>query len=336
VIGFTLMFLNDNYTTYHARTYAGFDVAAEDRRLTEAGKPDEIALGSAKHEHHGKAWDVVYVREDQLDPAAPAGERKVLVPRGKYLADAGRIAYYVDPGVCGTEKIQYAADGTTVERNIESKFDAPKAQLFRLIIDGVLGGGLPWALVLTGVFIAIMMELCGVPALPFAVGAYLPISTSTSIFLGGLARKWADKRSGLTEQEQESSPGVLFSSGLIAGGALIGILVCGLQGPTKETQADGTQLETTWEKKYDLELSHRVFPETETVAQSIDRFKLETFKPVFGEDTLAMSTRSFLNDHAGWGFGWFFVLALFLFLVAMRRPKRPAAAASPPGPAPPG
>jgi hypothetical protein len=148
---------------------------------------------------------------------------------GKYLVgDDDRIAYLVDPGVCGLEPEQRAADGR-VEK-VVSKFDAPKAQLFRLIIDGVLDRNLPWELVLIGVAIALMMELCGVPSLPFAVGAYLPLSTSTSIALGGFVRRLADRRARRSQAEAESSPGVLYASGLIAGGAIAGLLYAALAG----------------------------------------------------------------------------------------------------------
>ena len=104
------------------------------------------------------------------------------------------------------------------------KFDAPKAQLFRLIIDGTMGGQLPWGLVLIGMFLAIMMELVGVQSLPFAVGLYLPISTSGGIFIGGLVRKFVDRKRKGTAAEAEFSPGVLMASGLIAGGAIAGVL----------------------------------------------------------------------------------------------------------------
>jgi putative OPT family oligopeptide transporter len=107
----------------------------------------------------------------------------------------------------------------------QSKFDAPKAQLFRLIIDGTLGGKLPWGLVLIGVFLAFMMELVGVSALPFAVGLYLPISTSAGIFVGGICRWLVDrKRKDISAAEAEFSPGMLMASGLIAGGAIAGVV----------------------------------------------------------------------------------------------------------------
>ena len=105
------------------------------------------------------------------------------------------------------------------------KFDAPKAQLFRLIIDGTLGGQLPWGLVLVGMFLAIIMELVKVSSLPFAVGLYLPIETSAGIFIGGMVRLLVDRRrTSQTEQEAEFSPGVLMASGLIAGGSIAGVV----------------------------------------------------------------------------------------------------------------
>lgn len=95
-----------------------------------------------------------------------------------------------------------------------------------LIIDGVLQGDLPWGLVAIGSLIAVVLQLCGVPALAFAVGVYLPLAASMPIFAGGLIR-WLCDRKGpkYAEGEEDSSPAVLFSSGLIAGGAIAGILV---------------------------------------------------------------------------------------------------------------
>ncbi len=92
------------------------------------------------------------------------------------------------------------------------------------IIEGIMTQRLPWGLVLIGVFISIVLELCGLSSLAFAVGVYLPVSTSTPIMVGGIVRYIADRtaRRKLSEAEAESGPGVLFSSGLIAGGSLIG------------------------------------------------------------------------------------------------------------------
>jgi putative OPT family oligopeptide transporter len=100
---------------------------------------------------------------------------------------------------------------------------APQATLMSTIIKGLLSQNLPWGLVLVGVFITITLELCGIHALSFAVGSYLPIATTAPIFAGGLVRAWVERKTGKT-QESEVSSGTLFSSGLIAGGSLAGIL----------------------------------------------------------------------------------------------------------------
>jgi len=153
----------------------------------------------------------------------------------KYLVDeSGTPVYFVDPGINGT--IRKLPNGTDVP-----KFDAPKATLMSYIIKGILGGQLPWGLVLLGAMIAITLEMSGIPSLAFAVGVYLPLSTSAPIFIGGMirwlvdkwiARKHADK--DLTHDELiaegDKSPGVLMASGYIAGGAIAGILIAFLAG----------------------------------------------------------------------------------------------------------
>ena len=97
------------------------------------------------------------------------------------------------------------------------------------LIKGLLSQNLPWGLVLVGVFIAVTLELCGVHSLSFAVGAYLPIATTAPIFVGGLVRWWVERGTGVTSDSDLSS-GTLFSSGLIAGGSLAGILYAVLYG----------------------------------------------------------------------------------------------------------
>jgi uncharacterized oligopeptide transporter (OPT) family protein len=149
--------------------------------------------------------------------------------------------YLVDPGVNGTHSVR--PDGTRV-----AKFDAPKATLMSYIIKGILNGELPWSLVLLGVMTAIVLELSGVPSLPFAVGVYLPLSSSTPILVGGLVRWLADARihkrfagKNLTMDELEAegnkSPGVLLSSGYIAGGAIAGIVIAFVAGVMSDVQA---------------------------------------------------------------------------------------------------
>lgn len=90
-----------------------------------------------------------------------------------------------------------------------------------------MGGNLPWGLVFTGVFIAIAVEIVGIPVLPFAIGLYLPIHLSTPIMVGGLVRLWVEKRKFKTEERRQEviNDGVLFSSGMIAGEGIVGILL---------------------------------------------------------------------------------------------------------------
>ena len=107
---------------------------------------------------------------------------------------------------------------------------APQAILMATVIKGLLSQNLPWALVLIGMGISLVMELSGVSSLAFAVGAYLPLSTTTTIYVGGLVKWFVDKRK--KSQESEIGPGALFSSGLIAGGTITGILVAVLIGWT--------------------------------------------------------------------------------------------------------
>jgi putative OPT family oligopeptide transporter len=100
---------------------------------------------------------------------------------------------------------------------------APQATLMATLIRGLLDQQLPWGLVLVGVFVSITLELCGIHSLSFAVGSYLPIATTAPIFAGGVVRWLVERRTGVTS-DSDISAGTLFSSGLIAGGSLAGIL----------------------------------------------------------------------------------------------------------------
>jgi putative OPT family oligopeptide transporter len=106
---------------------------------------------------------------------------------------------------------------------------APQATLMSTIIRGLLNQNLPWGLVLVGVFVSATLELCGIHSLSFAVGSYLPIATTAPIYVGGMVRAWVEKQTGVT-QESDVSSGTLFSSGLIAGGSIAGILFAVLVG----------------------------------------------------------------------------------------------------------
>jgi uncharacterized oligopeptide transporter (OPT) family protein len=156
-------------------------------------------------------------------------------PAGKYLVgDDGRPVWLVDPGING--HWDRRPDGSKV-----AKFDAPKATLMSYIIRGILSGELPWGLVLLGVMIALVLELAGIPSLAFAVGLYLPMSSSTPIFVGGVVRWLVDRYTAkkhaadrLTEEElaarSDQSSGVLMASGYIAGGAIAGIVIAFMAG----------------------------------------------------------------------------------------------------------
>ncbi|MBQ8532794.1 MAG: oligopeptide transporter, OPT family [Clostridia bacterium] len=103
---------------------------------------------------------------------------------------------------------------------------APQATLMKLIIEGVMGGNLPWALVFTGVFIAVVVEIVGIPVLPFAIGIYLPVQLNACIMVGGLVRLVLEKMKRKDEEKKEIiNDGILFCSGMIAGEGLVGILL---------------------------------------------------------------------------------------------------------------
>ncbi|OLE56015.1 MAG: oligopeptide transporter, OPT family [Acidobacteria bacterium 13_1_20CM_3_53_8] len=153
----------------------------------------------------------------------------------KYLVnEQGVPVYIVDPGING--KVKTRPDGSQVD-----KFKAPKATLMSYIIKGILDRRLPWGLVLLGVMIAIVLEMSGLPSLAFAVGVYLPLSSSSPILIGGFIRWLVDNRlrkrlahKKLSEEELvaegDKSPGVLMASGYIAGGALAGIVIAFMTG----------------------------------------------------------------------------------------------------------
>jgi hypothetical protein len=109
---------------------------------------------------------------------------------------------------------------------------APQARLMATVINGILTHKLPWGLILLGVFLVLAIELLGIRSLSFAVGFYLPISTTLAIFCGGLVRWMVDtaaKKAGGHAEDSEVSPGALYASGLIAAGGVVGLLGIGLK-----------------------------------------------------------------------------------------------------------
>ncbi len=115
-----------------------------------------------------------------------------------------------------------------IEHAIGEKFNAPQATLMATLIKGLLSFNLDWQFVLVGIFIAITMELCNVKSLSFAVGLYLPLATTLPIWIGGALKgltDWLSKRKGEAVEDAELGKGSLFATGLVAGGALMGLVV---------------------------------------------------------------------------------------------------------------
>lgn len=108
-----------------------------------------------------------------------------------------------------------------------TELPAAQATLMKMVVEGVMGGNLPWTLVFIGVFIAIVIEILGIPVLPVAIGLYLPIHLSAPIMAGGLLRFVLEKRKYASEQHKENTiqSGVLYASGMIAGEGIVGILL---------------------------------------------------------------------------------------------------------------
>lgn len=106
-----------------------------------------------------------------------------------------------------------------------AELSAPQATLMKMIVEGVMEGNLPWTLVFIGVFIAVVIEILGIPVLPVAIGLYLPLELSVPIMIGGLIKYFVSKRESITDANNEAGGGILFCSGLIAGEGIIGIML---------------------------------------------------------------------------------------------------------------
>ena len=108
-----------------------------------------------------------------------------------------------------------------------AEIPAPQAQLMKMIVEGIMGGNLPWGLVFIGVFLAICLEILRIPVMPFAIGLYLPIYLNATIMIGGVVRGLLDRRKGIDEKTKtaQSTDGTLYCAGMIAGEGLVGILL---------------------------------------------------------------------------------------------------------------
>ena len=231
VIGFTMLKLNDagtHYTKQKVPTGVVLDVPA-DAPTQVPGKPynrDQEAFTGADGKPNpgwktdATAYRVVHVRDG--DYAGRGGGYEKL-DAGRYLVnEKGNPVYRADVPIDRQEKKDDAGNDAPKDFS-----EAPQPGLFANIIKGILGGTLQWALIITGVMIAVALELCGVAALPVAVGMYLSLGSTMPIFIGGMVRLLADKLRGKpkTEAESETSPGVLLASGYIAGGTLCGLII---------------------------------------------------------------------------------------------------------------
>lgn len=212
---------------------------------------DELARLNERETYQGREYLIWDTRRDAFTRGNFPARKEILkvpdgtAPEGRFLVDpdSGKVAFLKDPTVGGVVKSHEGRELT--------RFPAPKTKVMHIIIEGVLTQKLNWSLVLIGAMIAFTLELCGVSALAFAVGVYVPIQFSVPIFLGGLVRWYVDRhllRKAQTEagdvandpeararaeieaiRKSETSPGVLLASGYIAGGSLAGVAVAFLE-----------------------------------------------------------------------------------------------------------
>jgi putative OPT family oligopeptide transporter len=248
VIGGTLLAFNAAGTVYSQDPqYLPKDEEGQVVTLTS----QERARLQEKETYHGKEYLIWDTRRDSFTRDNYQARKALLLapqgtaPEGRFLVDpeTGKVAWIKDPTIGGKIKEH---DGRETTR-----FDAPKTQVMRIIIDGVLTQKLNWSLVLIGALMAVTLELCGVSSLAFAVGVYVPIQYSVPIFIGGMVRWGIDKyqahRSAASIEaagddpeararaeieairKSETSPGVLLASGYIAGGSLAGVVAAFLE-----------------------------------------------------------------------------------------------------------
>lgn len=201
VIGFTLLLLYQGATIYTAKP----------ENLPKPGTPVPVEKLTQTETYEGVTYKVWVVNPTEATPDIPAG---------RYLVgDDNQVKFLQDSAF--SDRITERDDGTKVTK----LQNPPQASLFALIINGIMSNELPWGLVIFGVFLAVAAQLAGVSPLAFAVGVYLPLSTTFPIFLGGLTRAGVDRWRKTPPEESDTTPGIMLSSGYIAGGAIAGILI---------------------------------------------------------------------------------------------------------------
>jgi uncharacterized oligopeptide transporter (OPT) family protein len=206
VIGGTLLLFNMSGTVYSKRDVPNVVLSQQ--------QYDTLASRETYEGHEYRVW---WPKQGEF-PGVMAG---------KYFVDENRRpVMLVDPAITG--RLTKRDDGS----DVKMKFEAPKTQVMGIIINGVLGRTLNWALVLVGAMLAVGIELCGVSSLAFAVGVYIPMQYTSPIFLGGvvawLVGVWKRKSKSSQNEavpaaEAEGSPGTLLASGYIAGGTLAAV-----------------------------------------------------------------------------------------------------------------
>jgi putative OPT family oligopeptide transporter len=263
VIGLIVIGLNNAYTSTTSVSYPGYTAQVEKNSETKVG-PDgntyyvvhvteqtgNVLIGKYLADGSGSIRYLIdpgiagIVSEAEPEPVSFPGYAAAVEKDGENRVGPDGSTYYVvhvteQTGDVPTGK--YLADGSgQIRYSIKEirKLDAPKTRLFSMIIDGILTRKLPWALVMIGIFLALVMELVGVSSLPFAVGLYLPLSSSAPIMAGGIIRALVDKKRKGPSSEAEFSPGVLLSSGYIAGAAIMGVIIAGLVGAEWDAAID--------------------------------------------------------------------------------------------------
>jgi hypothetical protein len=189
-IGFTLIGMNKALEKFVPVDFA----------VDAAAPPEGVNVEDTRFEHKGRTYTLLNVIGSTT------------IPEGKYLLNPES----------GKAEIQW------IQGIGSQEAPAPQARLMSVVINGILNRKLPWGLVLLGVFLVVAVELLGVRSLSFAVGSYLSIGTTAAIFCGGLVR-WLAERGQREAGDEETGPGALYASGLIAAGGIVGLLAIGVR-----------------------------------------------------------------------------------------------------------